>query len=343
LAITLRDIAERCGVAVSTVSNILNNNASSFASDQTKQKVRQAARDLGYRKDYLSVSLRTRRTRSIGLCVDRVADETRRFFITPFVSAFNQAGYEVALTEHLFEPALLLDKVDSFTERCKDAVVVFTDLLAEGVEWKEPLADSARSAIPHILAIGSEMKGLLPSLDIERGAAFHDVMQRFAAAGVRRLLVVYKRAEEFRDFFKILSGAADNPYGLSFKLLEGIYSAADFINAFDGNLENPDFDGIFFRTDEVAIPVLSWLQRSGSSLARRLPVIGFDNFRFSQYTEPALTTYDINFEELGKRAFEVLHHWLDGAPAPGPDYYQTIEPAYIERESHNIENSRSAT
>ena len=72
---TIRDVAEECGLAQSTVSNALSNQR--YVSEATQLKVEQAAKKVGYRVSYIARSLRTRKTWSLGILV---GDITNPFF-----------------------------------------------------------------------------------------------------------------------------------------------------------------------------------------------------------------------------------------------------------------------
>jgi DNA-binding LacI/PurR family transcriptional regulator len=67
-----------------------------------------------------------------------------------------------------------------------------------------------------------------------------------------------------------------------------------------------------------------------------LEVISFDNFAFSEYSNPALTTWDIGFHRLGIRAQELLTYWLKGEEL-AHDHYELFLPVFVPRQSHRGE------
>jgi DNA-binding LacI/PurR family transcriptional regulator len=327
LTVTLKTIADDCGLAVSTVSNILNDNKSSFASEKVKQKVKETAKRLGYRKHYLSVSLRTKQTMSIGLCIDRVEDQTRAFFINTFVTAFNKAGYEVAINEHLGNPDRAVAALTSFDERYKDGIVFFTDFLKDIKEKKNTLLKTIQDCHCKVLGIGSELKGHLPCLDIDREWAFTDALSRLEEKN-SNILIVYKSEIEFRTAFPKLQKE-------NIIHMPSIYSIDDFIQSWEKlKSKHSEITSIFFRTDEIAIPALRYFHQKGVAIPQTYKVISFDHFSFSQFTIPSLTTYDINFSNLGSLAFEKLYKGLMEEKSLPVDLHQTIEPVFISRESH---------
>ena len=71
--ITIKEVAERAGVAISTVSRVLND--LDRVSDETRQKVQQAAQDLGYVKNNLAASMKTGSTKLIVVIVPDIINE----------------------------------------------------------------------------------------------------------------------------------------------------------------------------------------------------------------------------------------------------------------------------
>ncbi len=328
MPVTLKDIATRCGLAVSTVSNILNDNKDSYASARVKKLVKDTAEELGYRKHYLSVSLRTRKTLSIGLCIDHIVYETRRYFLDAFVEAFNKKGYEVAITTHEMDPDRALASLRFFQERFKDGIVLFTDFLRDIGPHHEKLATELSRSPVKVLGVGSELRGVVPSIDIERAWALRDCISRLRKNGHRSIVLVYKTPADFRDALPTFR----EPDCVH---MDNVYTAEDFRSRWPALREaHPDATAVFFRSDEIAIPALAWFAANGVAVPDELSVAGFDHFRFSEYTSPPLTTYDINFAKLGHLAFERLYRWIRGRTPLDTAYYRTIRPTFIERQSH---------
>ena len=325
MAITLKDIARECGLAVSTVSNILNNNETSFASEEVRVRVRSTAQRLGYKKDYLSSSLRTRKTKSVGLVVDHLHQFTRQDFVVPFVEQFGLQGFEVSLAEHRNDPARAVAALHGFAERYKDGVLLFTDLFGQPESAQERLRHTIEGLSLKVLGVGSRLRGLVPSLDIDRGHAADRTIEHFLAQGHRNILMVYEYDWDLRPSFRYW-----NEPGITF--WSGIHEPEDFLSrTADGSWKN--FDAVFFRTDRIAIPALGWFRDQGVRIPEDVEVISFDNFPFTEFTLPALSTWDIGFHRLGEKAQECLARWMAG-DAPGADYFESFQPNFVSRKSH---------
>ena len=74
--VTLKEIAQHCGVSVTTVSNIVNNSPKKVR-DETRKKVMEAIEELGYHPNYFAQGLRRQRTKTIGVSL-RILRSLRR-------------------------------------------------------------------------------------------------------------------------------------------------------------------------------------------------------------------------------------------------------------------------
>jgi len=325
VAITLKDIARECGLAVSTVSNILNNNESSFASEEVRTRVRDTAQRLGYKKDYLSSSLRTRKTQSVGLIVDQLHQVSRQDFVVSFVEPLGALGFEVSLTEHRNDPDRAIGALRGFAERFKDGVLLFTDLLGRPDADQQRLRETIQSLPLKVLGVGSRLKGVVPSLDVDRGYAADQTIEHFLRQGHRKILMAYEYDWDFRPSFRYWSLP-------EITFWSGIHEPKDFFTrAADGSWKA--FDAIFFRTDRITIPVLAWLRDQGVRVPEDIEIMSFDNYPFTEFTVPALTTWDIGFHRLGHRTQELLAGWMAGT-VPATDFFESFQPDFVARNSH---------
>lgn len=325
MAVTLKDIARECGLAVSTVSNILNNHESSFASVEVRTKVRDTAERLGYKKDYLSSSLRTRRTKSVGLIVDQIHQVSRQDFVVTFVEQFGVLGFEVTLAEHRNDPDRAIAALQGFAERFKDGVLLFTDLLGRPEADQNRLREAIEGSSLKVFGVGNRLKGVVPSLDIDRGYAADRTIEHFLKGGHRKILMAYEYDWDLRPSFHYW-----NQPEVTF--WSGIHEPEDFIRrATDEPWRH--FDALFFRTDRITIPVLQWMTAQGVRVPDEVELISFDNYPFTEFTVPPLSTWDIGFHRLGRRAQECLARWMAGDP-PAMDFFESFRPDFVARGSH---------
>jgi LacI family transcriptional regulator len=93
----------------------------------------------------------------------------------------------------------------------------------------------------------------------------------------------------------------------------------------------PDVDAIFAGSDQIARGVLDTLDRAGVSVPSQVSVVGFDNWEaLATNSRPALTTVDMNLQQLGRIAAQRLFATIAGPPQSG---VETLPCRLVTRES----------
>lgn len=208
---TVADVAGKAGVSVSTAARVLSGRG--YASDDTRRVVLEAAKELGYVPNQVARSLRTRRTRMIGLLIGDVENSFYSVVAKNVESAAKDAGYHVVLCNSDDDPVIereyvqLLDgmRVDALiitptaengrqlTRLLKSGVVIVqVDRRVEGLSADAILVDNedgAASAVTHLVEAGHTRIGILTGelgvltaherlLGYERALKEHDVPVR---------------------------------------------------------------------------------------------------------------------------------------------------------------------
>ena len=93
--ITLKEIAEKCDVSITTVSNILN--GKSNVSENTKERVLKVIKETGYRPNYMARGLRASKTYSVGLIIDDLTEFSSTGIIDGIMSYFDEHHYKAIL------------------------------------------------------------------------------------------------------------------------------------------------------------------------------------------------------------------------------------------------------
>ena len=93
--VTLKEIAEKCSVSITTVSNILN--GKSNVSERTKERVLQVIKETGYRPNYMARGLRAARTNSVGIIIDDLTEFSSTGIIDGIMSYFDEHNYKAIL------------------------------------------------------------------------------------------------------------------------------------------------------------------------------------------------------------------------------------------------------
>ena len=302
---TIKDVAERSGVSITTVSHVLNEVPGKRVSPTTRARVLRVADDLHYRPNRLAQGLRTQRTQMIGFLSDRVTT-------TPFAGrmilgaqdAADEAGSLLVLLNSGGDPELEEREVQALLERqvdgivyalfyhrivtppasLRDGPVVLLDARTADGTISSVVPDEvggSRAAVEELLAVGHRRIGFVNDCD--------DIPARsLRLAGYRQALEVY--GVPFDDSL-VIERSADAAGG---------YSRCDRAAE---SVRPADRDLLLQRPDRYG--GLPGGQRARSGHPRRLSMVGFDDQELiSDSLWPGLTTVALPHYEMGQWAVQ---------------------------------------
>jgi len=287
----MRDIAAAAKVSQSTVSRILSGAPTRVPiAPETRERVIQASRRLGYRPNPLARGLRGASTNLIGAVVRDFSDPFYAGVIESLVGESMAHGYNVVLG-HVHGR---LDEAVSLTSvleiRHTDAIIVLGDMQ----EQPQLLADLRDLTVPVVALWQGTSPLAFPTADSDDRAGIHAGLSYLQALGHRRIAFVnaellhgYRvREDAYLDFMRERFGRVPSGYQQRCpNTLAGGDAAVRRL------LDLPDPPtAIATSTDLVAIGVLHGAHSLGISVPNELSVVGFDDIFIASHTVPALTT-----------------------------------------------------
>lgn len=313
---TSADVATRAGVSRTTVSFVLNDRAMAI-SPATRERVLEAARELGYYPHAPARQLAHGRSHTIGLVLlqspeqvagDALLAETLRGLTT----ASRGAGYRVLL--EAFVPG-----DDSYAELVRSA-------RADGLAVSGPRSDDpeleriAASGIPIVLQ--GSLPGLaVPSVDIDNRAAARTAVEHLISLGHRRIglitnapLAYTAAAERLAGYREALADAGIEP--VPDWVEEGDFDAASGHRAMEALLARAELEAVFVASDVVAFGAIGAIRASHRIVPTDISVIGFDDIPLAAYHDPPLTTIRLPAYELGHAAGVALLERIAKPAAP---------------------------
>lgn len=289
---TIRDVAERAGVSIATVSRVLNDKGDVRAA--TRERVQEAASELGYSVDSVGRALASQRTRLVGVVVGDNAGhrDLSLMFFGKVLSAISRR-----LAQFGYEPLLLQDATAGGLHRFDAAVVI-------GVDKDDPVVlDLADHGVPlvgvdvhcvgdNVAFVGSDHTGGV-RLAL---AHLHSLGHRRIAhiAGALNTVAGAERLDAF------LSGSPPEEcvrYG-DFSSASGYREACELLA-----LDEPP-TAIVAGSDLMALAALQAIWESGRRPGRDVAVVGFDDLEAAALAHPPLTTIRQDRQELGATAAE---------------------------------------
>ena len=309
---TIRDVAERAGVSIATVSRVLNDRAD--VSVATRERVREVARSVGYSADPAARALATQRTRLVGVVVGDNAGhrDLSLVFFGKVLAAISRrlahAEYEALLqaidggVQHRFDAAILigLDGDDPLVAELsrRDVPLVGVDVRISGGRTAfvgSDHADGVRLALAHLYALGHRRIAHL--------------------AGAANTLAGADRIAAFRHETDRLGLALSDEY-----IREGDFSSASGYRETCSLLALPERPtAIVAASDLMALAALQAIRDVGLEPATDVAIVGFDDLEAAALAHPPLTTIRQDRQELGtvaaERAIELIEDPEANPPA----------------------------
>lgn len=314
---TLRTVAARLGISVSTVSRALSGQGGRYRiRPETVEAVRAAATDLQFRPDPLARGLRLRRTHSLGLVVPDVAN--------PF---FAEIAASVADAARLRGHAVLLCDSRETTEREIEAVRLLVDRKVDGlivcpVGLRADHLESCRAAgLPVVVAdriVGTPPLPFVAADNAEGGrqAAAYLVTRGHRRIGILQGLPGSAPNEERKSAFLAelaRHGVARRGIpiaGAAFSEAAGASAAAEALD------RHPGLTAFFALSNVVAIGALRALAARGVAVPRDVSILGFDDPPCAALLATPLSVVAQPVEDLGRRAAEMLFDRIEGRTPP---------------------------
>jgi LacI family transcriptional regulator len=323
--VTSLDVAKKAGVSRTTVSFVLNNVTAMQISEETRRRVLQAARDLGYVPDAAAQALASGRSKTIGLLLARhphmiAADMFLTQVLEVLVREVNQHGMR-----------LLLQVVEDFENRESYLKPVRSNSI-DGILYSGPrIEDQALlSLVEH--GVPTVLMGTLPgssfySVDVDNRAAARRATAHLIEQGHTRLACLTNARLSY-------SAAVDRLQGFKDALdAAGILQDPDLIRFGEFNPESGYFQmkyildatppptAVFVASDVVAFGAMEAIRERGLRIPEDIALVGFDDVPVSRYIEPSLTTMQLPVVELARQSCAMLVSLINGEPPAQPQIF----------------------
>ncbi len=339
--VTIRDIAQKLNLSLTTVSDVLNRGQAHRYSPKTVQKIRQAMEEMGYIPMGTAQELARTRSRRVGVVINRT-------LMNPYFSRILIA-LERQLAEEEMRMELLLEREtqDSLRESIRRLLADNVGGLILGPVY-EPLDLAGiqdlleNRQLPVVLFGGVfESRFDIVGVDHEQGiySNLHYLLQR----GHRRIVylglpppradyslkpVLQKFARDFYDRLVWL-GLVWNDYGSEYSAMFNL--CRDFVQRWLTVPHEFRATAVCCANDQLALTLMRALAERGVEVPADLSVIGFDNLPESEYWHTPLTTQDVRVDEQMKAILKLFMRRYQDTGACRRTI--CIEPFLVERES----------
>lgn len=302
--VTIKMIAQRCGLSIAAVSRALNHQPGINA--EKAEAIRRLAREMGYQPNTAARALKKKKSNTIGILYNNhMAHELFSLMLEGVRSETERSGYDLVFLNT--RPGVTYYE-HAMRQLC-DGVII-------GQGWfnDESVRALVESPLP-VVTIEYAQPGCTVVIS-DNEAAMYEIVQHVHAMGHRRIGLIYGETTAVTAGRLAGFQRACNELGLSVPeeyRIQALYHHAEETAAATRKLlalpEPPTC--IIFPDDISFLGGMAEIERQGLSIPRDISCVGFDGIQLTQYLRPALCTYRQDAEEMGRQAARELIAAID--------------------------------
>lgn len=305
MATSIKDVAKMAGVSIATVSRVLND--IDVVNEDTKEKVLNAIKELGYRPNIIARSLKTQRTKTIGILIPDISSQ--------FYPEIVRGAEDVA---NIYDYNVILCNSDFDVEKEKDYLRVLREKMVDGVIYMSSSLNNEildlinELDLKTILVETKDSEGLFPSVTIDNVTATYEGTKYLIEKGLKKLAfigvdssTINAWGERYIGFEKALKEAKVSVdknlvHFDTLKVKSGIEGAEQFVKS------KKKFEAIVCASDEIAMGAINTLRENGIKVPEDVSVIGFNNNYAASIFYPKITTISQPSYDMGSVAMRML-------------------------------------
>jgi LacI family transcriptional regulator len=335
---TIKDIAKKVGLSVTTVSRALNDYYD--VNQKTKQRIKEVAKELNYSPNSIARSLVMKKTKTIGLLVsDLLREGAKDNFTFEVLTGINNCAGQLGYDLVLFSTSSDKQKEKTYTQLCRERRV--DGVIISGIKTNDRyLKEVVTSDIPCVLIdipIESDSVGFVTT-DNVLGAM--KAVQHLISLGHSNIAFINghdfayvskKRLEGYTKALEKASIALHKEWIVDGSFLDSIAEKV----AYNLLQKSPEITAIFCASDLMALGVIKAANKLNIKVPEDLSIVGYDDIVLASYVTPTLTTISQDKYQMGYQAAELLINMLENNMAP---HQRLLNTKLIIRESTKPKN-----
>ncbi|HQQ68929.1 MAG TPA: LacI family DNA-binding transcriptional regulator [Alicycliphilus sp.] len=333
----IHNVATRAGVSAATVSRAFN--FPDKVAPATRELVARVARELGYLPNASARTLRTQRSRVLGVVLPTLLNPVFAECLQGISLAAAASGYAIVPVMTLYEEEQERQAVAQLLASGVDGMI----LVVSSPSDSEALAHLRGARLPYVLAYNAHAEH--PCISVDGEAAAAEAVARLAALGHRRIamisgtLAASDRAQQrYRGYLRGMAAA-----GLEAPPVVEVPFVATAIEALSRYLRAaPRPTALFCSNDLLAIRSIRAAHLAGLAVPQDLAIIGFDGIAIGQDLTPALSTIAQPNHDIGRHGVELLVRSIARGSPPAAGDSLCLPYHFCDGESCNAATSPAA-
>lgn len=309
---TLKDIAQRTNLAVSTVSRVLNGKAEEHRiSEETQEHVMQVAAEMDYRPNELARGLRLQKTFTAGLVVPNITNPLYSSLVRTIQARLDQREYSLMICDSEQDVGRERKHLEQLASRSVDGMIV----IPNGLDY-DHLVEIRKDGIPMVLVDGYVNEVEAPSVAVDNYGATYEATTHLIENGHRRIgfvrglmgtHMVEEREKGFRAALEDEGVAVDENllFGEEFTEQTGFEAIGHYLD-----LDVPP-TAVLASDHQLGAGVIKAVRARNLSVPEELSLVVFNDPDYTSLWSPPITTIRQPVNAMGRRAADLLLDEVD--------------------------------
>lgn len=315
--VTLKDIAEKTGLSVNTVSRVLNKKP--YYTKEVEEKVNAACKELGYIVDMNASGLRSGSTRTVAILYDDLVNPFYSYTTDIISKRFEEHGYNcIMFSNNDRSPYVDYDLMRSVMARKPDGILSFLEPAEDMVDFIK------NSGIPFVIFGRDGSPYGMIGVDADEVYGGRIAGEHLLARGYRKLAYIgsWHNVKVCLDRQKGLEEALAGG-GMTLSPEHVFYIREQDFGGIVDKIVEDKVDGILCFNDVIAFIVMEALEERGLEAAADYGVVGFDNIQHMMRMPRLLTTVDVGSRDFAEAGAAVMLSLLSGGEEEIPSFRAT--------------------
>ena len=305
---TIYDVAGAAKVSLATVSRVMNNPEK--VNPETRAKVLQVIKELGYRPNAIARGLASRKTTTVGVVMADVSRASTSQLLGGIIDIANKYDYAIKIFS-MGENEDIKEIMRAVVAEQVDGILFLNDELEQN-QMDMAMNYIKDAQIPLVLCnVLYDYSDDVPSVSIDYEHATYEITKELLAMGRKNIYLISTvrrysiNGKKIKGYTKAMEEAGLEP--MVFRTSGDVY-----INKlhFEEFLKNNKVDGVIAVRDSIAVSFMNEAIKSGYSIPKDISVIGLQNTKYAILSRPNLTCVDTPVYDIGAVSMRLLTKYM---------------------------------
>jgi DNA-binding LacI/PurR family transcriptional regulator len=336
-SVTLRDVAEKAHVSITTVSRILNGRITGVpVREETRERIVAAASELGYRPNLLARALRGSRSSLLGVIARDVSDPFHVQVLRGVNATARERDYRLFLGHVDYRPDVAAVYGSMFEQSHADGIIVIGD-----IQGGDAALDDLAERHLYVVGVSDRIeRRRVPGVYVNNVAGTQLAMDHLWNLGHRTIICVTDqrtadgplRAEVYEAYMR--ERGVGERARVYFTTQPDPHPSYQLGRELFGHFDRPSRPtAIFAASDTMAIGLMQAAFQAGIAMPERLSIVGFDDIDIAAFTIPPLTTVSQSGVEMGSIAANMVFDMIEHETLGSETKDVIVNPTLVVRQS----------